>query len=270
MPELHAPFPYIGGKRRVAKKVWAALGNPRVYVEPFAGSLGVLLGRPRMRNDMIEHVNDLDGHVANFWRSARLHPQRVAEAFDLPPVEWELQAAARALNESRESIGRRLAEDEKWCDPELAGRWAWRMSVAALPKANVTTLGKEVGGTEVVDGPAVMFGLQQRLRRVRVYSGDWKRTIERASAARIGQAAFFLDPPYGASIRTEALYAVESDVADECGRWAAQHHYHRIVVAGREGEHDETLRGWRTATWKSVGMGGSFSECLWISPACNG
>ena len=34
-----APFPWFGGKRRVADKVWAALGDVDQYVEPFAGSL---------------------------------------------------------------------------------------------------------------------------------------------------------------------------------------------------------------------------------------
>lgn len=32
---LQAPFPYFGGKRRVADKVWAALGDPDHYIEPF-------------------------------------------------------------------------------------------------------------------------------------------------------------------------------------------------------------------------------------------
>jgi len=41
-----APFVWFGGKRRVAAQVWDALGDVDNYVEPFAGSLAVLLGRP--------------------------------------------------------------------------------------------------------------------------------------------------------------------------------------------------------------------------------
>ena len=43
---LKAPFPYYGGKARLAPQIWERLGNPEVYVEPFAGSLACLLARP--------------------------------------------------------------------------------------------------------------------------------------------------------------------------------------------------------------------------------
>lgn len=35
-PPLKAPFPWFGGKRRVAPIVWERLGNVDVYCEPFA------------------------------------------------------------------------------------------------------------------------------------------------------------------------------------------------------------------------------------------
>ena len=41
---MKAPFVWFGGKRRVAPEVWAALGDVPNYIEPFAGSLAVLLG----------------------------------------------------------------------------------------------------------------------------------------------------------------------------------------------------------------------------------
>ena len=43
---MKAPFPWFGGKRRVAPEIWAAFGDVDNYVEPFAGSLAVLLERP--------------------------------------------------------------------------------------------------------------------------------------------------------------------------------------------------------------------------------
>lgn len=44
---VRAPFPWFGGKSRAADLVWARFGNVPNYVEPFAGSLAVLLARPR-------------------------------------------------------------------------------------------------------------------------------------------------------------------------------------------------------------------------------
>ncbi|MFK5173473.1 DNA adenine methylase, partial [Propionibacterium freudenreichii] len=63
---LDAPFPYFGGKRRVAPEVWRRFGDVKNYVEPFFGSGAVLLGRPETHTSGIETINDLDGYVANF------------------------------------------------------------------------------------------------------------------------------------------------------------------------------------------------------------
>ena len=47
---LAAPFPYFGGKSRVSALVWDIFGDVPNYVEPFAGSAAVLLGRPGIGN----------------------------------------------------------------------------------------------------------------------------------------------------------------------------------------------------------------------------
>ena len=41
------PVAWFGGKSKVAKQVWAALGDVQNYCEPFFGSGAVLLGRPK-------------------------------------------------------------------------------------------------------------------------------------------------------------------------------------------------------------------------------
>ena len=55
---LKAPFPWFGGKSRVADIVWDRFGDVANYVEPFFGSGAVLLARPHPPR--IETVNDLD------------------------------------------------------------------------------------------------------------------------------------------------------------------------------------------------------------------
>ena len=85
MPEScpRAPFPWFGGKSRVADVVWERFGDVRNYVEPFFGSGAVLLGRPGGARGM-ETVNDLDGFVANFWRAVALDPSAVWQWADSP------------------------------------------------------------------------------------------------------------------------------------------------------------------------------------------
>jgi hypothetical protein len=56
--DLRAPFPWFGGKSRAAPAIWERFGDVANYVEPFAGSLAVLLARPHAPR--IETVNDAD------------------------------------------------------------------------------------------------------------------------------------------------------------------------------------------------------------------
>ncbi|KKL96366.1 hypothetical protein LCGC14_1845200 [marine sediment metagenome] len=82
---LKAPFPWFGGKRRVADKVWERFGDVPNYVEPFAGSLAVLLERPHQPH--VETVNDKDGFIANFYRALAADPEGVAKWCDFPVNE---------------------------------------------------------------------------------------------------------------------------------------------------------------------------------------
>lgn len=76
---MKAPFPRFGGKSRAAALVWAALGPVEDHVEPFAGSLAVLLARDTWpKTAPVETVNDLDCFVANLWRAVALAPDVVA------------------------------------------------------------------------------------------------------------------------------------------------------------------------------------------------
>ena len=65
---MKPPFAYYGGKTLMADRIAALLPAHDHYVEPFAGSLAVLLAKPRSR---IETVNDLDEHLVAFWRVVR-------------------------------------------------------------------------------------------------------------------------------------------------------------------------------------------------------
>ena len=83
-----APFPWFGGKSKAAPIVWELLGDVGHYVEPFAGSLAVLLNRPHPCNRSYhsETVNDLDGFVVNAWRAMQMDPEGTAFHASWPAV----------------------------------------------------------------------------------------------------------------------------------------------------------------------------------------
>jgi len=121
------PFPWFGGKSRVADVVWAALGEVTNYVEPFFGSGAVLMLRPDGAGK-IETVNDADGFVANFWRALQYNPEQVAHHADWPVNECDLHARHLWLVGQRERITERLMGDSEWYDAKAAGWWAWGQS----------------------------------------------------------------------------------------------------------------------------------------------
>ena len=125
MEPLRAPMPYFGGKRAVAAEVWARFGAVKNYVEPFFGSGAVLLARPTLDANAIESVNDADGLLCNFWRAIRSSPDAVAEAVDWPVSEADLHSRHAVLVERRADLTERLMGDPEFCDPKLAGWWAF-------------------------------------------------------------------------------------------------------------------------------------------------
>lgn len=119
---LRAPFPWFGGKSRAAHLVWPRFGDVPNYVEPFAGSLAVLLGRPT--SPRIETVNDLDCYLANFWRSVSADPESVASFADWPVNEADLHARHRWLVK-QEEFRERMKSDPEFFDAKVAGWWVW-------------------------------------------------------------------------------------------------------------------------------------------------
>ena len=123
---LKAPFPWFGGKSRIASDVWAALGLVNNYVEPFAGSLAVLLMRPDDGwQTGAETVNDADSFLSNFWRALSADPEQVAHFADWPVNEMDLLARHIWLvNTGKERI-EKMESDPEFYDAKVAGWWVW-------------------------------------------------------------------------------------------------------------------------------------------------
>jgi hypothetical protein len=123
---LTAPFPYFGGKRMIASEMWGALGQPKHYIEPFFGSGAVLLLRPKFNPlSYVETVNDLDGNLANVWRSLQSAPDEVAKYCDWPVNHIDLAARRKVLNQEYASLVYKMVNNEAFYDARLAGYWIW-------------------------------------------------------------------------------------------------------------------------------------------------
>jgi len=298
---LAAPFPYFGGKRKVAREVWRRFGDVANYVEPFLGSGAVLLNRPASHQGHIETVNDKDGYVANFWRAITADPQTVAAHADWPVNENDLHARHAWLVGRRDALSAALEGDPEYYDAKIAGWWVWGMcawigsgfcsgtgpwQVVDGKLCNVNDGDAGQGVNRQREGIYEWFeALSARLRDVRVCSGDWTRVCGDAPTWRHGLTGVFLDPPYDQEGRAE-VYNHEDPVSQAVREWAIEagkSPLMRIALCGYEGEH-EMPEGWSTYAWKAHGGYGSqdksggegrglanaHRERIWFSPACIG
>ena len=285
---LKAPFPWFGGKSKVASLVWERFGDVQNYVEPFFGSGAVLLNRKTDAG--IETVNDLDCMVANFWRALQHDPNAVADAADWPVNEADQHARHLWLC-SQEEFREQMKVDPEFYDAKIAGWWVWGQCIwigsgwcsVQLPHLGNAGCGVNrqlphlgnagKGGALCLKESDRTLGtreflfqymneLAERLRRVRVCCGDWSRVCGPTPTVKLGTTGVFLDPPY-LDGRTDALYSSDSlTVANEVREWAiAQGDDPRIRIAlcGYEGEHDMP-DSWDTVEWKARGGYGSQGE----------
>ena len=289
---LRAPFPWPGGKSRAAHLIWSAFGDVANYVEPFAGSLAVLLARPTAPR--IETVNDADCYLANFYRAVQHAPEDVARFVDWPVNEADLHARHLWLV-SRTDFRERMKTDPEFFDAKIAGWWVWGLCAwigtgwcdltRAAPATQIPHLGTAGMGVHrkiphLGDAGRGQFaGLSERLRRVRVACGDWSRVMGDSVTWCHGVTGVLLDPPYDDG---EAMYSAGGQgIAADVRAWCAEHGNNpmlRIALCGYEGDPEPV--GWTKVAWKAHGGYGSQRkdgtndnarrERIWFSPHCLG
>jgi DNA adenine methylase len=102
---LKPPAPYFGGKMMIAERIAALFPPHRHYVEPYCGSLSVLLAKPPSAH---ETVNDLDGELMTFWRVLRDRPTDLERACALTPHSRAEQQAAYEPTADELELARRV------------------------------------------------------------------------------------------------------------------------------------------------------------------
>lgn len=303
MEKLKAPFQYFGGKSAVADIIWERLGDVAHYIEPFAGSLAVLLQRPHKPN--IESVNDIDCFLTNFWRAVRTRPDEVAEWADWPVSELDLHARHTWLVRQAKFC-ELLRSDPNYCDPKIAGWWVWGLSLwigsgwcmkpDSIRRPNLLNRGTKRQRVSITNQSIQCDSkknnlmdyfdlLSQRLKDVHILCGDWKRLVTPCMLETKIPTGVMLDPPYGeAANRDKHIYSCEDlKVATEVLEWCKQNGDNknvRIALCGYEGEHDDLgSLGWEVYSWQAQGgmsnLGkdgqGSINrskERIWFSSYC--
>jgi DNA adenine methylase len=289
---MKAPFPYFGGKSRVASLVWERFGDVKHYIEPFAGSLAVLLDRPHTITTQLETVGDLNGLIANFWRALQQDPRGLAQMVDGPLMEVNMHSERLYLLEHEDTLLSNLMSDPDFYDLKMAAYWicgicAWVGS--GYPH-------KEYSGRPQLHSGDGIYSLQRRdkrseiftelayrLRHVRICCSSWEKLVTPYILhGKNGNTdtAIFLDPPYTEKADRSGLYAVDSfDVGHQVYEWAlanSDNDLLKIAVCGYEGEY-EFPDTWEEVSWTAAGGLSNFAteenhnrtrERIWFNKSC--
>lgn len=264
---MKPPFPYAGAKGTLAEKIVSLLPEHIHYVEPYAGSLAVLLAKPPVR---METVNDLDRDLVTFFRVLRDRPTELARVCKLTPhsrAEYtDLRSAP--LDGDELEVARRvwvlLTQGRGGTLGSLTG---WRHFV--------TPRGSSIGMPAYLDGYVErMEAVAERLHAVSLECMPALDLIVRYGVEP--EALLYVDPPYLGSTRG-VLYRHEMKSDDEHRDLAAVLHDCRatVVLSGYASPlYDDLYDGWHrldlpTMTGNGRDGAKSRTEVLWSNRPLN-
>jgi len=210
------PIKYHGGKHYLAAWLHGLAPSSYVHrVHVFAGGLGEFWTWPH--EDVSEVVNDVYGHVANFYWVLRdpvlfAKFERLASVQPLSQEDWE--AARQALPDGE--------PERPDVDAAFAFFVAVRMSRQGLMRdfatlsRNRTRRGMNEQASAWLSAVDGLRDVHERLSRVAIIRDDFERVIQQQDGPH---TLFYCDPPYLAETRvTIGDYAREFSAADHEGR----------------------------------------------------
>ncbi len=188
---MKPPFTYFGGKTLIADRIAALLPPHEHYVEPFAGSLAVLLAKPP---SPMETVNDLDQKLMTFWRVLRDQPAEFERVCALTPhSRAEHQAAYEPAEPELEQARRTWVLLTQGRSGHVHQRSGWRHYQGAR--------GSSASMPDYLDGYTGRIAVAAaRLRGVSLECRPALEVI--ASYGRHECCLVYADPPYLRSVRT--------------------------------------------------------------------
>ena len=256
---LRPPFEYYGGKTHLAPKIAALLPPHDHYVEPFAGSLAVLLAKEPSR---AETVNDLDGDLVTFWRVLRDRPEELERVCALTPHSVdELVIAMDRTGCDELEVARRVfvvLTQGRSHSMDVRGSGNWRRFVDASKRVPAhQMLNTNVGRV----APAA-----ERIANVSIENADALDIIRRYG--REPSVCIYADPPYLGDTRGSGGYGIDQrdDEFHQAFAVACNEAKASVIISGYDSPlYAELFEGWHRTelTTRPTQSQGRKMEVLW-------
>jgi DNA adenine methylase len=207
IPPAPPPVLYYGSKARIAERIVPLLPAHEHYVEPYAGSLAVLLAK---QVSPMETVNDLSTKLMTFWRVVRDRPEELDAVCALTPHSRAEHVASFAPAEDELETARRvwvmLTQGQS---ARLRGATGWRYAVE--PKVGSIAARLEKYRDRLPPAAA-------RLMRVSLECRPALDVI--TEYGKHPKALLYVDPPYPLEVRDGTNY--EHEMSDDDHRAMAE------------------------------------------------
>lgn len=254
---MKAIFKYPGSKWSIANWIISFFPEHHSYLEPFAGSLAVLMNKPRSN---IETVNDLDGNVVNLFEWIRKDPERLAREIYLTPYSRQIYDMAFET----------VPEDSF----ERAVNFYIRLNMGHGFRTN----GEKVGWKNDIQGrerayasqdwcnlPGKIMQAAERLRGVQIEN---RPAVELVPRFNYPNVLIYADPPYVLGTRHGKQYRCEMDDEDQNELLEVLIvHKGPVLISGYDnGLYNDRLKGWhREETTCYSQICSKKREVLWMN-----
>ena len=173
--------PWIGGKRRLAKRILPLIPAHECYVEPIAGGAALYFMKPPSE---VEVLNDINGELVNLYRVIKHHLEEFVRQFKWVPVSRQIYGWLKDTPEETLTDIQRAARFyylQKMAFGAKVTNQTFGTATTAPPRLNLLRLEEELSAAHL------------RLSRTYIERLPWAECIRRYDRPH---TFFYLDPPY--------------------------------------------------------------------------
>ena len=173
--------PWIGGKRRLAKRILPLLGEHDCYVEPFAGAAAIFFLKTPAK---CEVLNDVNGEIVNLYRVVQNHLDEFVRQFRWSLVSREIFKWLQITPEETLTDIQRAARFyylQKLCFGAKVQGQTFGTGTTSRPRLNLLRLEEDLSEAHL------------RLAAATIEHLDWAECVRRYDRLH---TFFYCDPPY--------------------------------------------------------------------------
>ncbi|WP_031436656.1 DNA adenine methylase [Methylobacter tundripaludum] len=174
-------IPWIGGKRRLAKRILPIFPTHECYVEPFAGGAALFFLKEQCD---VEVLNDINGELVNLYRVVKHHLEGFIRQFKWALVSRQIYSWLK------------MTPDETLTDIQRAARFYYLQKMAFGGKVANQTFGIATTSAPRLNLLRIeeeLSAAHLRLSRAYIEHLAWDACINRYDRPH---TLFYLDPPY--------------------------------------------------------------------------